>query len=210
MTTLYNFRREPPKHATLHRMVRTTAPASAFDTALQFTIGYGVPGYGAEGGEADDPSDPGGFTWRGITLSTYRDWIGDQSFTSTQLLQLSEDEIVAFYGSDFWNAVAGNQLPPAIAVPVFDFAVNAGQRQSGRTLQQAVGTAQDGSIGPVTLAAVAGFNQAFLLGHFTALRLAFYEALNMPQFIEGWTNRANDCETAAQVLLPETHAHLGV
>ena len=181
--------------------------SSAFDAALAFTLGVGVPGYGEEGGEVDNPADSGGFTWRGITLSTYRDWIRDPGFTSTQLLQLSEDQIVAFYGGAFFNAISGNALPAAISLGTFDFAVNAGVYRAAVTLQHAAGATQDGSIGPETLAAVAAMNQTFLIGQYTALRHAFYASLSdYPTFGEGWDARTYACETAMTALLTSTPA----
>ena len=46
-------------------------------------------------------------------------------------------------------------LPAGLDLEVFDFGVNSGPAESVKTLQRLVGVTQDGSVGPITLAAVA-------------------------------------------------------
>ena len=81
---------------------------------------------------------------------------------------------------------------------VFDAAVNSGRGNAARWLQAAVGTAQDGRIGPVTLAAVASLNPAALVARYSAVRLKFMTDLSTwPSFGRGWARRiaANLMET---------------
>ncbi len=87
---------------------------------------------------------------------------------------------------------------------VFDFAVNAGVRRSAQVLQQAVGAEQDGSIGPITLAAVAPANLTFLVGRLAQLRTDYYRNLTtlFPTFGRGWLVRTGACEAAAMALVP--------
>ncbi|HEX4261484.1 MAG TPA: glycosyl hydrolase 108 family protein [Acetobacteraceae bacterium] len=204
MSTLNNVRMAVPSVVAVPaKPIAAPSPASAFDAWLAFTIGYQVPGYGEEGGEADNPSDPGGFTWRGVTLTTFRGWRDDPNATATDLLAISEDELVALYGALYWNTVQGDALPGALALEVADFGVNAGPRQSAIILQRAVGVTQDGSIGPQTLGAVAAANLTTLVGRFSALRLGFYQSLStFATFGAGWTGRNTRCEAAAMALLP--------
>ena len=61
----------------------------------------------------------------------------------------------------------------------FDFGVNSGPAESVKTLQGLVGVTQDGSVGPITLAAVGQFNVGDLIGRFAQARLAFDQSLNM-------------------------------
>ncbi len=170
--------------------------SSAFDTCLAFTLGE-------EGGAVNNPHDPGGFTFRGITLATYRQWMGKPSATSDELLAISNDALAALYGGLYWNPVNGGALPPSVAMLVFDFAVNAGVRRSAQTLQQAVGAEQDGSIGPITLAAVASDNPTFLVGRLAQLRIEYYRSLTslFATFGRGWIARTDACEAAATALL---------
>jgi lysozyme family protein len=170
---------------------------TAFDTCLAFTLGQ-------EGGAVNNPHDPGGFTFRGVTLATYQQWTGNQDATSDDLLAISDDALAALYGALYWNPVRGDALPPAVAMLVFDFAVNASVRTSAQTLQHAVGAAEDGSIGPMTLAAVASDNVTFLVGRLAQLRADYYRSLTalFPTFGRGWIARTDACEAAAMLLLP--------
>ena len=124
--------------------------------------------------------------------------------TSDDLLAISDDALAALYGGLYWNPINGDALPPAVAMLVFDFAVNAGPRRSAMLLQQAVGTEQDGSIGPITLAAVASDNATFLVGRLAQLRADYYRSLTalFPTFGRGWIARTNACEAAAIALYP--------
>lgn len=170
---------------------------SAFDTCLAFTLRE-------EGGAVNNPHDPGGFTFRGVTLATFRWWTGNPGATSDDLLAISDDSLAALYGGLYWNPINGGALPPAVAMLAFDFAVNAGPRRSAMLLQQAVGTEQDGSIGPITLAAVASHNTTFLVGRLAQLRADYYRSLTalFPTFGRGWIARTNACEATAIALLP--------
>ena len=169
-----------------------------FASALAFTIGYGVAGLGAEGGFVDNPKDPGGATYRGVTLATYRDYLGDPSFTVTQLKALADPALAAFYGAEFWNVVAGDALPPGVGLSVFDMAVDANPRHSARQLQQAVGAEQDGYVGPTTIAAAGKIAPGILVGHLASIQLAYYRALpTYPTFGRGWSARVSSRETAA-------------
>jgi lysozyme family protein len=88
-----------------------------------------------------------------------------------------------------------------LTLEVFDFGVNSGPAESVKTLQRLVGVTQDGSVGPITLAAVAQFNVGDLIGRFAQARLAFYRSLNMPEFEQGWATRVAQIQTAATKML---------
>jgi lysozyme family protein len=75
--------------------------------------------------------------------------------------------------------------------------VNSGPAESVKTLQGLVGVTQDGSAGPITLAAVGRFNVGDLIGRFAQARLAFDQSLNMPEFEQGWATRVAQIQTAA-------------
>ena len=170
---------------------------NAFGMCLAFTLGE-------EGGAVNNPHDPGGFTCKGVTLATYRQWMGAPDATRDELLAITDDALAAVYGGLYWNPVNGDALPPAVAMMVFDFAVNAGVRSSAQKLQHAVGVIEDGSIGPVTLAAVASDNATFLVGRLAQLRADYYRSLTslFPTFGRGWIARTDRCRAAAIGLLP--------
>lgn len=78
--------------------------------------------------------------------------------------------------------------------------MNHGVSQAAKWLQAAVGAAQDGSIGPLTLNAVAKANSAALAMLYLSARLFFYPKLSTwPTFGKGWANRvAGNLQLAAQ------------
>ena len=86
----------------------------------------------------------------------------------------------------------GDDLPPALALLVFDAAVNNGVARAARWLQQALGVTADGAIGPVTLAAIgarAGDGEA-LCAEVLARRMDFMAALpTWRTFGLGWARR---------------------
>lgn len=177
-------------------------------TALAYTIGYGVAGYGAEGGESNDPSDPGGFTWRGITLANWQAWTANPNATATDLLQATEDQIVAFYAANYWNRVQGDPLPEGVSLSVFDMAVNAGDYASATILQTVIGFTGadvDGWIGPQTEAAAAKIAPATLIAELATAQLSYYQQMSdWATFGDGWTNRVNGRKAAALAAIGES------
>ena len=81
------------------------------------------------------------------------------------------------------------------------FAVNAGPGAAVRWLQTDLDTTADGVLGPLTLAAVQAADPATVIRNLTTRRLTFYQSLNKPRFILGWTSRATSCEAAALALI---------
>ncbi len=134
-----------------------------------------------EGGYIWHKSDPGGETNWGISKRAY---------PKINIKTLTRDQAAAIYRRDYWNAVKGDELPPAVAFQAFDSAVNHGQGQAIRWLQRAVGVADDGKFGPVTLGAVKCANAADLILKFNAERLLFYCNLStFGTFGKGWVRR---------------------
>lgn len=161
-----------------------------FDTAFDRLIGN-------EGGYSNNPADPGGETMWGITATVAR----ANGYTGA-MADMPRDTAKAIYRVLYWAPICGDSLPPAIAFQVFDAAVNNGVGQSARWLQSAAGVVQDGSIGPVTLAACGRTNPAVLTMLFLSARLFFYPQLSTwTTFGKGWTNRvAGNLKLAAQDL----------
>lgn len=144
-----------------------------------------------EGGYVNDPRDPGGETQWGISK---------RSYPSINIRALSRADAVGIYRRDFWMRVFGDQLPPSFAFQALDAAVNHGIGNAARWMQRAAGAADDGIIGPVTLAAVSRANPADLVLLFLAERLEFYTKLStFDRFGKGWAVRvAGNMRYAAQ------------
>ena len=115
-----------------------------------------------EGGYVNDPKDPGGETKYGISKRSYPD---------VDIAALTLEQAQAIYLRDYWMRARCDELPPAIAFLVFDCAVNSGIGQAIRFLQRAVGVADDGLIGPMTIAAVSRVDVESLASRFLGQRL---------------------------------------
>ena len=152
-----------------------------FDTAFTKLIGH-------EGGFVDHPDDPGGATNWGVTQRVAR----SHGYTG-HMRDLTVTTAKAIYRKDYWDAVRAEDLPPVIRYAVFDAAVNSGVGQATRWLQRALGVADDGRIGPLTIAAATMAEPDVLLRKMLSQRLKFMTSLsNWPSFSRGWARRIAD------------------
>lgn len=145
-----------------------------FDEAFDRLIGH-------EGGYVHDARDPGGETNWGISKRAY---------PSLDIRNLTREQAKEIYRRDYWQRAKADQYDAAIGFQLFDAAVNSGIGNAIRFLQRAVGVADDGHIGPVTLAAINALPVPDVLMRFNAQRLLFYTALSTwDTFGKGWTRR---------------------
>lgn len=134
-----------------------------------------------EGGYVNDPRDPGGETQWGISKRTY---------PAVNIKALTRDQAISLYKRDFWDASKAAQLPPAVGFQLLDAAVNSGIAQATRWLQRAARVADDGRLGPVSLAAIKASDPNDLVLRFLAERLEFMTGLKTWQtFGKGWARR---------------------
>ncbi len=156
-----------------------------------------------EGGNDDDPQDPGGRTSRGIIQRVYDGYRVNKGLPKRDVWTADENEIAEIYRRQYWDAVRGDDLPPGVDMFVFDGAVNSGPKQSIKWLQRALGGINDdGVIGEATMAAVAqNADHDLLIANMAAQRSAFLRALRtFPRFGKGWINRVNNLRAAAQAI----------
>lgn len=152
-----------------------------FDAAFNRVLGF-------EGGFSDHPADPGGATRYGITEAVARE-VGYRG----NMRELPLDLAKRIYLERYWKAVRADDLPAAARYAVFDAAVNSGPGQAIKWLQRACGVADDGVIGPKTLAAANALDGQTLKGKLLAQRLRFMSSLtNWPSFSRGWSRRIAD------------------
>jgi lysozyme family protein len=129
---------------------------NAKDVALGFTLGY-------EGEWVNDPDDRGGETYRGISRVNWPKWAGweiidaekqKDSFPA-RLVGMSDlsELVLDFYLVNFWEPIHGEELPPKMAVALFDFAVNSGPVTAVRMMQIVLRVFVDGEVGPKTVKA---------------------------------------------------------
>jgi len=148
-----------------------------------------------EGGYVNHPGDPGGPTNKGITLATFRRFIKPRG-TISDLKALTVDQATVIYKRQYWDAVLADMLPAGVDYAVADFAVNSGPSRAAKYLQRVVGAAQDGKIGPMTLAAVGRMPPSDIINSLCDRRLAFMKRIRRGKlwrtFGKGWSRRVSD------------------
>jgi lysozyme family protein len=181
---------------------RAPAPAKPSDQQSSARFDACMPFiFKAEGGYSDNPADPGGPTNFGITLATLRAFESDPNLTADDVKKLTPDVAKEIYRTAYWNRMQCGSLPAGLDLEVFDFGVNAGPGEAVKMLQKIIGVIQDGSIGPITLSALAQLKPRDLISRYSDARLAFYKALNKPEFEQGWATRVNQIEIAASNMM---------
>jgi len=150
-----------------------------------------------EGGWADHPEDPGGATMKGVTLAVFRRYYGADK-SKQDLRKISNRRLAHIYRSGYWDKCKCDELPSGVDYAVFDSAVNSGPARGIKWLQGAVGAAQDGSIGPTTLAKVAKRDPAEIVDKLLDRRLRFLQGLRIwPTFGRGWRRRVEGVRETA-------------
>jgi lysozyme family protein len=149
-----------------------------FDKAFDELLGH-------EGKYSNHPSDPGGETMWGVTkrVAVANGYKGDMK-------DMPVDFAKVVYRKDYWDAVRADELPDVVRYAVFDGAVNSGVSQSVKWLQEAVGAAVDGRIGPQTIMFAKMSEPEETLRKMLGARLRFMTDLNTwDYFSRGWARR---------------------
>lgn len=151
---------------------------SDFNKAFDRVIGH-------EGGYVNHPQDPGGETNWGVTKNTARAYGYNGS-----MRDMTREQAKSIYKQGFWDRVQGDKLNDAVAFQLFDAAVNHGIGNAVRMMQRALGVADDGIVGNVTLSALQAINPSDFVLKFNAQRLNFYTSLStFGTFGKGWVRR---------------------
>ena len=159
----------------------------------------------AEGGYVNDPQDPGGETYLGISRKFNSKWEGwtdidlakHQPDFPASLEQNSplQQKIKDFYERNYWDAIRGDDISnQSIAESIFDFAVNAGPVTSAKLAQITVNETPDGVIGPATLARINADDPRAFLALFALHKIARYVSIceqqqDSKKFFYGWVKR---------------------
>ena len=160
-----------------------------------------------EGGWSDHPKDPGGATMKGVTLANFRRYVKPNA-TKDDLRKITDEQIATVYRRFYWDAVSGADLPDGIDYAVFDFAVNSGPGRAAKYLQNVVGVAQDGKIGPATIKATRSMLPATVIHKLCDDRLAFMKRIKdkntgkllWDTFGRGWDSRVKSVRSEALAL----------
>lgn len=178
-----------------------------FERALSVVLAH-------EGGLSEHPDDPGGVTQYGISLRYLQslgvrvgDLDGDGDVDADDVRGMTREQAAAIYRR-LWDAGQYAELPPAVAVKLFDLAVNMGARRAVRLLQRALRACgrpvtDDGLLGPQTIRAAWDVHEEWSPGNADAALLAalrseaagYYRVLvaknpRLSVFEHGWLNRA--------------------
>lgn len=159
-----------------------------FHRAANFTLRPDI-----EGDLSLDPEDRGNWTSGEVGKGTLKGtkWgISAASYPQLDIQGLAWRDALEIYRRDYWQRAGCDNMPPRVAVAVFDMAVNHGVSNAVKMLQEVVGTTKDGIIGPRTLAAVRSANQEDLVVDLLRVRLDFYRGLKTyPRYGKGWQRR---------------------
>jgi len=162
----------------------------AFLVAMGFTLAQ--EGWAAT---SDHPADAGGATRYGIAQAHHPEAWRDGPPTLATALGL--------YLHKFWWAIGGDELPAPLAVALMDSAVLFGPARPARWLQEALGVATDGVIGPRSIAAAKAHAKPHGLAQTIAWRRMEAHAQRVAAkpdqavFITGWTRR---CAALARLI----------
>lgn len=165
-----------------------------FDASLRKVLTH-------EGGYVNHPKDPGGMTNLGVTKRVWDAWIKRPS-TEAEMRALKPTDVAPLYKSRYWDAVRGDDLPAGVDYAVFDAAVNSGPKRAAKWLQRAVGVADDGLIGPATIAAANAMRPADVVNGLSSARLRFLQSLKTwPVFGKGWGRRVVEVQSVALAMV---------
>jgi len=162
-----------------------------FAMALVFVLSW-------EGGYTNDPDDPGGPTNDGITQDEYdrhRQACGEPT---RSVQDITQAEYTNIYADGYWSPCHCDAFPYAVALTLFDSAVNTGVEHAIKWLQGELGVEVDGDPGPNTLAAaqeyIAAHGATTLALGIIARRGQYYQEIvndrpTLGKFLPGWNNR---------------------
>lgn len=158
-----------------------------------------------EGIYSNNPNDPGGETFLGISRHYFPNWTGWKILDKINKSQIYNwkindipkelmNEVYKFYYENFYLKLHLDKLPKIIRKSVFDSSINIGKRNTIRFLQRVVGVTDDGIIGPITLKALNSIDPKLLLANFKLERIKYYTKIcyknrNLEKFLLGWINR---------------------
>jgi lysozyme family protein len=146
-----------------------------------------------EGVLSMDPTDPGNWTGGGQGRGELRGTkygISARSYPTLDIKNLTLDDAKAIYRRDYWDRLRLDDLHTNLRFDLFDLAVNSGVGTAARFLQRAVGAAEDGAIGPVTVAASRSLHPAVITARIAGYRLRLMTDLTIwPQNSRGWAKR---------------------
>ena len=155
----------------------------------------------SEGGNVDDPDDPGGRTSRGITQREYDAYRKSHPGLPDDVFSAPQSAVSDIYDISYWQPFSP-QCPDGVDYVFFDASVLNGPGRAAKWLQKAVGVDADGHIGVITLTALKSANPKDVIAKMSGLRTDNYNELvaenpKLKKFLKGWLGRTNRVQTDA-------------
>ncbi len=169
-------------------------PKDIFSEALKMVLLF-------EGGFVDHKHDLGGATNKGIIQTTYDSYRLSNQQKKQSVKHITDQEVADIYYNRYWLACSCDQMPPKLAVFVFDTAVNMGISKIVSYMQEIVFTKQT-QFNSKMLNDIRFFinkhGEDELLRLLILRRKASYKAFakkgNQVVFLQGWLNRVQHLE----------------
>ncbi len=149
-----------------------------------------------EGGNVDDPQDPGGRTSRGCTQTTDNAYRARHGEPKIDVYKETEDNIAAIFKEGYWDKMHCDELLAGVDLEIFDACINSGPGNATKWAQAQLGLEVDGNFGAKTLQSLRGINDAeeFING-FCSRRLATLKgSKNWKRYGKGWGARIANCK----------------
>lgn len=113
--------------------------------------------------------------------------ISAKAYPNIDIPLLSFEQAVKIYERDYWQPIRGDELPPRLAIAVFDAAVNHGVSVAVKLLQNVARVPQDGVLGPITLSAARRIEQDDAIAEYIGARcLRYTKDQKFDRYGRGW------------------------
>jgi len=154
-----------------------------------------------EGGNDDDPRDPGGRTSRGIIQREWTRYVAAHPGQGlpADVWKAPESAITDIYRTKYWLPMRCDDLPSGVDYTVYDYSINSGVGRAGKVLRRVVGLPDNtGAVTDEVLRAVACRDPEALINAINIERLAFLKGLKTwPVFGRGWARRVDEVNSAS-------------
>lgn len=165
-----------------------------------------------EGGNDDDPQDPGGRTSRGIIQREWTEFRKTHPGRPADVWKASEEDIATIYKGDYWDRQRLDEVAAGLDETQFDYGVNSGVGRSSKVLRRCLHMADNAPSADVR-ARLSELNNDQIKTLIVAIndeRLAFLKSLKTwKRFGGGWGRRVASVKAlslklaAAPAIVPE-------
>lgn len=144
-----------------------------------------------EGGNDDDPRDPGGRTSRGVTQGNWNVYRQTHAGLPTDVWQAPESAVGDYYHINYWAKQRCGELPAGVDYAIYDYGINSGPGRSGKVLRRVLGLSDTASaITDDVLRELAKRDPKDVINAICDERMRFLQGLSTwATFGRGWSKR---------------------